>query len=165
MKIKLQLALILTVALGNFAHAEANSTPPAAADFLTAAVFDFESKDEGLKNVGAQAATLVNVYLSAVPTLNLVERAELEKALGEQELGLSGTVSPDTAAKVGQLTGAKVLVTGRVFKTERELFIVTKVIGTETSRVFGQATKGAVSASISDLAAEAAKAVAADIAK
>ena len=45
----------------------------------------------------------------------------MEKVLGEQELGLSGTVSPDTAAKVGHLTGAKVLVTGRVFKADKEL--------------------------------------------
>ena len=49
----------------------------------------------------------------------MVERAELEKILGEQELGLSGTVSADTAAKVGNLTGAKVLVTGRVFKLHK----------------------------------------------
>ena len=42
----------------------------------------------------------------------LVERAELEKVLGEAELGLSGTVSPETAARIGHLTGAKVLVTG-----------------------------------------------------
>ena len=34
------------------------------------------------------------------------KRAELEKALGEQELGLSGTVKAESAAKVGQLTGA-----------------------------------------------------------
>jgi hypothetical protein len=80
-------------------------------------------------------------------------------------MGLSGTVSPDTAAKVGQLTGAKVLVTGRVFKTDKTLFIVTKVIGTETSRVFGQVTQGPASgASIGDMAKEAAQQVAAAIA-
>lgn len=81
-----------------------------------------------------------------------MERAELEKVLGEQELGLSGNVSPDTAAKVGLLTGAKVLVTGRVFKADNELIIVAKIIGTETSRVYGELVKGPVSGSISDLA-------------
>jgi hypothetical protein len=40
------------------------------------------------------------------------------------------------------LTGAKVLVTGRVFKTDTELFIVAKIIGTETSRVYGELVKG-----------------------
>ena len=89
--------------------------------------------------------------LSAEPNLILVERAELDKALGEQELGLSGTVTPESAAKIGQLTGAKVLVTGRVFKTDTELFIVAKIIGTETSRVYGELVKGGVDAPISDL--------------
>ncbi len=73
-----------------------------------------------------------------------MERADIEKILGEHELGLSGTVSADSAAKIGQLTGAKVLVTGRVFKAEGELFIVAKIIGTETSRVYGELVKTAI---------------------
>jgi ABC-type Fe3+-citrate transport system substrate-binding protein len=66
---------------------------------------------------------------------------------------------------VGNLTGAKVLVTGRVFKTDRELFIVAKIIGTETSRVYGEMVKGGVDASISDLSANLAKKIAADVAQ
>jgi hypothetical protein len=108
---------------------------------------------------------LINVYLSTDPNLITVERAELEKALGEQELGLSGTVSPESAAKVGQLTGAKVLVTGRVFKVGNELFIVAKIIGTETSRVYGEMVKAGGEASISDLSEQLAKKIAADVAQ
>lgn len=136
---------------------------PATPDVLTVAVFDFESKDEAVRDLGPKVASLVNATLSAEPTLITVERAELEKLLGEQELGLSGTVSPDTAAKVGHLTGAKVLVTGRVFKADKELLIVAKVIGTETSRVYGELVKGAPSVSISDLSAELAKKIASTI--
>jgi hypothetical protein len=84
----------------------------------------------------------------------------LEKVLGEQELGLSGTVSADTAAKVGNLTGAKVLITGRVFKVDKETMIVAKVIGTETSRVYGEMVKGAAAVSISDLSADLAQKIA-----
>jgi TolB-like protein len=134
-------------------------------EILTVAVFDFESKDEAVRDLGPKVATLVNATLSAEPNLITVERAELEKVLGEQELGLSGTVSPDAAAKVGHLTGAKVLVTGRVFKADKELLIVAKVIGTETSRVFGEMVKGAPTASISDLSAELAKKIAATVAQ
>jgi hypothetical protein len=130
---------------------------------LPVAVFDFESKDEAVRDLGPKVAMLVNANLSADPNLITVERAELEKALGEQELGLSGTVSPDSAAKVGHLTGAKVLVTGRVFKTDTELFIVAKIIGTETSRVYGELVKGGVNASISELSESLAKKIAADV--
>jgi hypothetical protein len=132
---------------------------------LPVAVFDFESKDENVSGLGPKVATVINANLSAEPNLILVERAELEKVLSEQELGLSGTVTPDSAAKVGNLTGAKVLVTGRVFKTDTELFIVAKIIGTETSRVYGEIVKGGVDASISDLSDTLAKKIAADVAE
>ena len=89
-----------------------------AADVLTVAVFDFESKDEAVRDLGPKVASLINAQLSADPHVITVERAELEKALGEQELGLSGTITPASAAKVGNLTGAKVLITGRVFKAD-----------------------------------------------
>jgi hypothetical protein len=135
----------------------------AADTVLTVAVFDFDSKDEAVRDLGSKVATLVNANLSAEPQLVTVERAELEKVLGEHELGLSGTVSPDSAAKVGQLTGAKVLVTGRVFRAEGELFIVAKIIGTETSRVYGEVVKGGEKASISDLSADLAKKIAKDV--
>ena len=132
-------------------------------EVLTVAVFDFESRDEAVRDLGPKVATLVNANLSAEPQIITVERAELEKVLGEQELGLSGTVSPDTAAKVGHLTGAKVLVTGRVFRADKELLLVAKIIGTETSRVYGELVKGGVASPISDLSAELAKKIAATV--
>jgi hypothetical protein len=122
-----------------------------AADVLTVAVFDFDSKDEAVRDLGPKVATMLDATLSANPDIITVERTELEKVLGEQELGLSGTVSSDSAAKVGQLTGAKVLVTGRVFKVENQTMIVAKVIGTETSRVYGAMVQGAPTVSIVDL--------------
>src|ERR1051325_8088195 len=132
-------------------------------DVLSVAVFDFESKDEAVRNLGPKVATLLNATLSAEPQLIMVERAELEKVLGEHELNLSGNVSADSAVKVGQLTGAKVLVTGRVFKADNELLIVAKIIGTETSRVYGELVKGGDKTSISDLSANLAKKIAADV--
>jgi len=108
-------------------------------------------------------ATLINANLSAEPQIITVERAELEKVLSEQELGLSGTVSQDSAAKIGQLTGAKVLVTGRVFKADDQTVIVAKVIGTETSRVYGEMVQGGSSARLIDLSSDLAKKIATDI--
>lgn len=154
MKIQL-ITLLATLAIGA-AYAE-----PAAP--LTVAVFDFASPDEAVAGLGPKITTLVNADLSAEPDLVIVERAELGKALGEQEMGLSGTVSADTAAKVGQLTGAKVLVTGRVFKADEQTIIVAKIIGTETSRVYGELVTGKPNSLLTDLAAELAKKIAADI--
>jgi hypothetical protein len=152
--LKLTLAAVLTALTATAVRAE---------QVLTVAVFDFESKDEAIRDLGPKVATLLNATLSAEVNLIMVERAELEKVLGEQELGLSGTVSADSAAKVGNLTGAKVLVTGRVFKVDKETMIVAKVIGTETSRVYGEMVKGTAAVSISDLSADLAKKIAATV--
>jgi len=155
--------LALLLAIGPLVPAARSA--PASEQPLSVAIFDFESKDEGVRDLGPKVAALLNAQLSAEPQIITVERAELEKVLGEQELGLSGTVSPDTAAKVGHLTGAKVLVTGRVFKADKELVVVAKIIGTETSRVYGELVKGPAAASITDLSGDLAKKIVATVAQ
>lgn len=156
MKTKILLLLGL-LWLGGFALRAATN------DIYSVAVFDFESGDDNVRGLGPKIATLVNANLSAEPALIMVERADLEKVLGEQELGQSGTISPETAARVGNLTGAKVLVTGRVFKTDNDLFVVAKIIGTETSRVYGELVSGKANADLGTLAGELAKKIAADV--
>ncbi len=133
---------------------------PSHAEPLTLAVFDFLSPEEGMREMGPKVSALVGANLAADARLITVERAELDKALGEQELGLSGTISVETAAKVGHLTGAKVLVTGRVMKSERETIVVAKIIGTETGRVFGAKVVMPPAGSLDAAATELAKAIA-----
>ena len=154
--VRLTLIALLLLSLGGINRAGADN-------ILSVAVFDFESTDEAVKDLGPKIATLVSANLSAEPQLILVERTELAKALGEQEMGLSGTVSTESAAKVGQLTGAKVLVTGRVFKADEQTIVVAKIIGTETSRVYGEMVTGKPGAGITDLAADLAHKIAADV--
>src|SRR5439155_18900511 len=155
---------LLWISIVTLLLAACASVHAASKEVLTVAVFDFESKDEAVRNLGSKVAVLINANLSAEPQFITVERAELEKVLGEQELGLSGTIAPETAAKVGHLTGAKVLVTGRVFKVDKELMLVAKIIGAETSRVYGEMVKcPAASASIADLSAELAKKIASTV--
>ncbi len=127
---------------------------------ITVAVFDFQSPDEGVRDLGPKLSALVCAHLSTDARLITVERAELDKALGEQELGLAGTIAPDLAARVGHLTGAKVLITGRVMKAADETLVVAKVIGTETSRVFGATAKSEHGASVADTAATLARSIA-----
>jgi len=111
---------------------------PAPAPPLAAAVLDFQTEDD-LKGKGAEIAALLNAQLSTIaPDVILVERQEIEKVLGEQELDASGTVQPDSAAKLGYLTGAKVLITGRLFAAGDKYYMIAKIIGTETGRVYGE---------------------------
>ena len=127
---------------------EKEAAPPV---LYTVAVLDFECKLAGFEDLGAQVSSSLTAYLSKEENLLTLERAELLKLLSEHELGLSGVVQPSTAAAVGQISGAKVLVTGRVFVSGDEYMLVTKIIGTETSRVFGEVMKIGVNKSPVDL--------------
>jgi hypothetical protein len=105
---------------------------------LPMAVFDFQATDRSLEKKGGEVATLLNARLSILPDVFLVERQEIDKILGEQEAGIAGTITADTAAKVGALVGAKVLVTGRVFEAGGKVYVVAKIMSTETGRVYGE---------------------------
>ncbi len=141
------------------------ATALAATEPLPVAVFDFQAGERSLEKKGAEVGILLNAYLSAQPDVFLVERQEVEKLLGEQELGLAGNVSPDTAAKVGALVGAKVLVTGRVFESGGKAYVVAKIIGTETGRVFGEMATTSSLDKLDTPAAELAGKIAAILAK
>lgn len=116
------------------------ATPADQTQLLATAVLNFQSSDESMDKQGAEIATLLEADLSTSQHTLMVEREELDKILSEQELGASGLVSADTAAKIGSLTGAQVLVTGRLFAVGNQYMIVAKIISTETSRVYGVTT-------------------------
>ena len=126
-------------------------------------MLDFQADDD-LKDKGAEIAALLNAQISTIaPDVILVERQELEKVLGEQELGASGTVSPDTAAKLGYLTGAKVLITGRLFAVGDTFYVVAKIIGTETGRVYGESATFNDPSGLGKAVADLAPKIAADL--
>ncbi len=113
-------------------RAQEEETPP-----LSAAVLNFQDGSSELEGVGTSVAALMQVQLTVHSDAMLVERAEINEVLAEQELTLSDAVTPAQAAKVAQLTGAEVLISGRVFTVQNRVHIVAKVISSSTSRVFG----------------------------
>ncbi|MDD4341806.1 MAG: curli assembly protein CsgG, partial [Kiritimatiellae bacterium] len=73
-------------------------------------------------------------------------------------------VSPGDAVQVGSLIGAKVLITGSVIDADQSIYLVARIIGTETSRVLGESVKGKSSDAIGDLVEQLAEKVGATIA-
>jgi TolB-like protein len=121
---------------------------------LTVAVFGFNDADKHGGEYGGKVTTLVTASLTTEPDIIMVERMELKKALGEQALGASGMVNSEQAAKIGQITGAKVLVSGQVIKTDKSrLVIVANIVGTETGRLFAQKVEGPTE-NLTDLTSE-----------
>jgi TolB-like protein len=139
----------LPVAAQPAAVAEPASAP--AATMVPVAILPFQDRggDPALPRVAGAVATdaakvtdLLFAELVAEPALVLIEREDLRKLIDEQELNLTGLANPAEATRVGQLTGAKMLVTGSVVRADNSLYLVAKIIGTETSRVLGASVKG-----------------------
>lgn len=119
----------------------ARAQPNAGDAPLSVAILSFEEKGESKDALGEKASLLLGAFLAADDNLMMVERDELETSLEELELTLTGTVNPSTAARIGQVTGAKVIITGRVFPVGEQTYAVAKVISVETSRVFAANAK------------------------
>ncbi len=110
---------------------------------LTVAVYDITG-EAGAVSDGGKVTALVTADLTTQTNIVMLERAQLDKALNEQAFGISGLVSSSAAAKIGAITGAKVLVSGEVIKTKKEhLVIIANIIGTETGRLFAVKVEGA----------------------
>ena len=101
------------------------------------AILPFVERGSTVKGYGEKVSDLLFASLAGHPDLWLVDRVDIEKVLSEQELSLSGMVNPAQAVRIGALTGAKVLITGSVIEVDKEIFLIAKIIATETTRVLG----------------------------
>ena len=125
-----------------------------------AAVLPFAERGADVKDLGSQVTDLMFANLAAEPKMYLVDRQDLDKILKELELNVSGLVAADSATRVGQLTGAKILITGSVLQVDSKLYLVAKIIGTETTRVLGVSVKGNIDDELGGLVEELASEVA-----
>ena len=102
---KLKFLSFLTFIFIASAVVAADAIPP-----VSVAVFDFTTPYKvRLRNDIGVVTSLLTANFSSNPQFTLVDRAELNKILKEQAFGLSGDISPETAAKIGR-TGFTVMV-------------------------------------------------------
>lgn len=118
---------------------------------ITVAIIDFESKAPGNPELGQQLGDILTARMSIYGQFQLVERKKLEELLKEHQLNLTGMVETNQAIKVGKLLGAKIMVFGRAFPVDKDLYIVAKIVGTETSQVKGVIAKGKMESNLSDI--------------
>jgi TolB-like protein len=80
-------------------------------------------------------AGMVISELAANPAARVVERDEIEKLLAEQSLGASGKVTPETAAKIGKLVGARYVVAGTFIDFYGDFRLDARLVNVETSEI------------------------------
>ena len=137
--------LLLTACMLSLRFIPAQAAEEAAPIMVpTAAVLPFEARGRQAENdqAGKSVSDLLFVTLLENGAANLVERAELDKALNELHLSAVGLVAPESQLQLGRLIGAKILISGSLFETGGKKYVVAKVIGTETSRVLGCSVNG-----------------------
>ena len=137
--------LLLTACMLSLRFVPAQAAEEAAPILVpTSAVLPFEARGRQAENdqAGKSVSDLLFVTLLENGAANLVERAELDKALNELHLSAVGLVAPESQLQLGRLIGAKILISGSLFETGGKKYVVAKVIGTETSRVLGCSVNG-----------------------
>jgi TolB-like protein len=133
---------------------QANETQAAAEqspEFYPLALLPFQERGRETKELGGKVTDLLFAKLVVSPALYLVDREDLDKVMEEQELSASGLVKPGAANELGQLTGAKLLVTGSVLQVGNKIVLVCKIIGTETSRVVGASATGSANDDLTEI--------------
>ena len=75
--------------------------------------FENKSRNQGLEE-GISAAVVRDIMALKDPFLKVIDRRNTKTLLKEQELGMQGTVNQQSAARAGELLGAKAVMTGSV---------------------------------------------------
>lgn len=89
---------------------------------------DFDALRKGL------AATLV-YELAQNPALRLVDRSECQRLLDQQGVAVAERVDAGTAARVGQLAGARYIITGSFIDLYGDFRIDARLINVETGEI------------------------------
>lgn len=110
-------------------------TKDANAKRLAIIYFDNSGGDPSLDKLKKGLADMLITDLSNVRMLDIVERDKLEAILKEQKLSATKEIDPNTAAKVGKLLGAEIILTGGYFEMLGSLRIDARFIDVETGKI------------------------------
>ncbi len=102
---------------------------------LSIAALPFESK--GIGGVLGQIDLLDKIITGFVNInrFKIIERAQLEKILEEQSLGMSGVIDISTAAQIGKGIGVDAVLVGSVTQSQNAAGIDARLIDTETAAI------------------------------
>lgn len=103
---------------------------------LGLAVFPFQTDDAlAKKRVDFAVSELFMEEFHKTGKFKLIERSQLDAVLKEQKLGLSGAVDTETAARIGKVLGARLLLIGSVSKMGKAYQISARLVDAETAEI------------------------------
>ncbi|MGD2047343.1 MAG: CsgG/HfaB family protein [Gemmatimonadota bacterium] len=109
-------------------------------DVPTVAVLDFSSfmmGDAGMGsvNLGKAITAMLVTEFSNRPGIRVIERAQLNEMLREQDLVLSGRVDESSAIEIGKLLGAQYILIGQASSIADNLRMDIRAVDVETSEI------------------------------
>ncbi len=130
----LMVALALSVAAPAMVQAQADDRPGIGVlPFVNGGSFGQDAEDFEALTVGMQQ--LVMTELAINTNLRIVTRSQLDQLMAEQDLGASGRVDAETAARLGRLVGAKYMVMGGFIDLYGDMTMTTQIVDSETSEI------------------------------
>ena len=89
---------------------------------------NFEALQIGLQQ-------MLTTEFAANPALRVVDRARVRELLEEQDLGASGRVTAETAARLGKVVGARYMIVGTFIDFYGDFRIDLEVVNVESSEI------------------------------
>lgn len=111
----------------------------ASAAVPTVAVLPFRDLSGGKASVGEAIRETVTSDLKTLGGVRVVERAQLDRVLGEQHLQGAGEVDPATAARVGKLLGATLIAVGAYQQAQSDVRLTARFVAVESGEIVGTA--------------------------
>ncbi len=82
---------------------------------LRVGVVNFQNKTPSrVLGIGEAAADILGTILQKTERFIVIPQQDIDSILGQQRLGATGAINPDTAAKMGQILGLNAIVTGAI---------------------------------------------------
>ena len=96
------------------------------------AIFDLDVL-QGMGVEGPAVTDQLDIMLSALPQVTVVNRDQIKKVAEEHQIALSGLVETPSAVKVGKFLSAQYIVVGRASKIGQTFYLVLKIVDVETT--------------------------------
>jgi len=115
--------------------APAESSTEMVGERMSIAVLPFDSQGLSGEIGGIDLVDKLITGLVNSGRFKVIERAQLEKILAEQKLGLTGIIDASTAAEIGKGIGVDAVVLGSVTRANNAVSVDARIIDTETAAI------------------------------
>ncbi len=105
------------------------------------AVADLTDLEGNVNIIGRFLAEEISISLAKEKKgITIIDRNQLKKMLAEKNISITGILDPGLSKKIGEISGAEVILTGSCYPVKDGLYVSLKAIDVSTARIFGGTT-------------------------